>query len=353
MFRGIYTSTNGMGFIQNRIDTVTNNMANVNTTGFKRDIGVELNKPNFENTLAYVSGMGTQVGTGNFQGRGVTFSAEDDIYTIVNDAGEIGIDYFGKTYLTKSGVFTPDKEGFLATKHGNRLMGTKGPIQTNGGKVDIDKAGNIKINGQVVDTLYRTNPRNSIGIVDSEVVAYNMFTKHDQGAMTPSGDNTDMALEGLGFFTISTKDGFVYSRNGNFKRNLEGYLVTQDGNRVQGMNGDIKTESENFKLLENGDIYENGVIVDKLRVTDFSDYRYLEKVTGNTFVLKTGYGNEAKEIPATAKTLQGVLEGSNVNSATEIVDLVVMNRNYEASQKVVQAYDQIMQKAANEIGRLA
>lgn len=352
MFRGIYTAANGMTTLQNRMDAVSNNMANVNTTGYKRDVAIETNEPNFPNILASVRGMGATQEPTTFQGRGVTATSRDGELTIVNDAGEIGIDYSGQLYLTKSGIFRADSEGYLATKEGHRLLGKNGPIQTNGQAVEVDKAGNVKVGGQTVDTLYRVNPRNSVGIIDSEILRMNMFTKHDQGGMNSTGGTLDAGIEGKGFFTVNTANGPVYTRAGNFVRSSEGYLVNQGGNRVQGENGDIPISGVGIKIASDGTISEAGQVIDKLKITDFTDYRYLEKVTGDTFKVKPDFAAEATTTPFTGNVLQGVLEGSNVNSVTEMVDMLVVNRNYESSQKVIQAYDLIMGKAANDIGSL-
>lgn len=352
MFRGIYTASNGMFALQTRMDTVSNNLANVNTTGYKRDIGIETNQPNFPSILASIRGKGASELPNIFQGRGVNFSAKDGEYMIVNDAGEIALDYDGKQYLTKSGVFKADSEGYLATKEGHRLMGQNGPIQTNGQPVDIDAAGNIKIAGQTVDKLYRVNPRNSLGIIDSEVQRVNMFTRHEQGAINSTGDTMDASITGKGFFTVNTADGPVYTRDGNFIKSPEGFLATQDGNHVQGGNGDIPIKSVDIKIEADGTITEAGQTIDKLKMTDFEDYRYLQKVSGNTFKVNPDFAGDAKETAFSGKLDQGFLEASNVNSVSEMVDMIVVNRNYESAQKVIQSYDLIMGKAANEIGKL-
>lgn len=60
----------------------------------------------------------------------------------------------------------------------------------------------------------------------------------------------------------------------------------------------------------------------------------------------------AVQTPAQAKVTQGYLEMSNVNMVTEMVDMIAISRAYETNQKMVQAIDQTLDKAVNEIGRL-
>lgn len=56
-----------------------------------------------------------------------------------------------------------------------------------------------------------------------------------QGSMQPSDINTDLSINGSGFFALKSSDGLpVYTRAGNFSFNAEGYLVDPSGNRVQG-----------------------------------------------------------------------------------------------------------------------
>jgi flagellar basal body and hook protein len=61
---------------------------------------------------------------------------------------------------------------------------------------------------------------------------------------------------------------------------------------------------------------------------------------------------QAIEHPFAGEVLQGYLEKSNVSAIDEMVDMIQMYRGFESDQKVINAYDQIMQKAANEIGKI-
>ena len=55
---------------------------------------------------------------------------------------------------------------------------------------------------------------------------------------------------------------------------------------------------------------------------------------------------------ATAQTLQGYTEQSNVNVVSEMVDMITITRAYEANQKVVRAYDSMLDRSVNQVGRL-
>ena len=62
--------------------------------------------------------------------------------------------------------------------------------------------------------------------------------------------------------------------------------------------------------------------------------------------------NGAVQIPADATITQGFLEMSNVNMVTEMVDMIEISRAFETNQKMMQAVDSTLEKAANEIGRV-
>ncbi len=352
MFRGIFTSTNGMDATQTRIDTVSNNISNSNTVGFKRDVAIEMTQPNFPTVLASIRGMGAGNFAKAFQGRGVYFEQKNGEYLVVNDAGTIGLEFPGKVYQTKSAVLIVDKNGYIATREGHKLLGEKGTIQTNGLPFEIDKAGNIKVDGTVVDRLLRNNPVNSIGIIDSEKQGMSVITKFDQGELTTTGNVLDFAIQGTGFFISSSPTGNVYQRAGNFLKSEDGYLVNGLGQRIQGEKGDILLTGSIIKVDIDGNIKQDGIITDKLKIVDFEDTRFLKKITGSSFVINTLYGNEIVEIPFTGQVVQSALESSNVSSIQEMVNMISFNRNYESSQKVIQAYDTIMGRAVNDIGRL-
>ena len=58
------------------------------------------------------------------------------------------------------------------------------------------------------------------------------------------------------------------------------------------------------------------------------------------------------QYPRLAGQYQGYLEQANVNAINEMVDMMMVMRNYEANQKVLQAHDQRLQKTVNDLGRV-
>lgn len=193
--------------------------------------------------------------------------------------------------------------------------------------------------------------RLGVGVQVDEVV-----TRHDPGVTRVTGNPLDLAIEGKGFFVVETPAGICYTRNGNFTRDSLGQLVTQEGYRVQGQGGAIQldgpaTVSSNGTVWvtpdDGGDQVE-ATEVDQLQFVEFDNEKQLRKI-GDGLYAYTG-----EEAPAQASGIiqQGMIEGSNVNVVTEMVNMITGYRAYEISAKVVQTHDTLLDKAANEVGRV-
>lgn len=185
-------------------------------------------------------------------------------------------------------------------------------------------------------------------------------TIHTNGAMRLTGNQYDLAIEGRGFFAVETPNGVRYTRNGSFTRSGQGELVTQDGYRVLGQGGAIQLGDAQSKI----NIDENGRVLlgdsgttpmqfaeaDTLRVVAFADEKRLVKEGANLFAAAPG---QQEEEAADSAVRQGCLEMSNVNVVAEMVNLITNYRAYEVNSKVVQAHDQLLDKAVNDVGRLS
>jgi flagellar basal-body rod protein FlgG len=191
-----------------------------------------------------------------------------------------------------------------------------------------------------------------------------VYTDYTSGSFEVTDNSTDFAIDGNGFFAISFTDkqgntSVKYTRDGSFTVNTDGYLVTKDGdyvlNATGAMNGD-PSESNYIKLDPNaeitvdklGYISQNDQIVGTLGMVDFDNYDYLEKYGENMYNLLDG-GNA---IAADCKVEQGVLETSNVNVINEMVNMITIQRAYEAGQKVITSIDETLEKAVNQVGKV-
>ena len=254
MIRGWYIGASGMNAQQNRLDTISNNLANVDTTGFKKDIPV---------------------------------SKE-----------------FSELLL--------------------RRTQADGVYKVPGGSCDA---------APVIGSI-------GLGVETNEI-----YTDFQQGSFKNTDTKTDMALAGEGFFAVQTPAGERYTRNGNFHLGKEMILLTKEGYPVLGENGPIHVEDDKFFVNQDGMIYskEDNALVDRIKVVRFENERYLKKQGSSLWNTNEIAGEphiaEGDERP---RFLQGYTETSNVNVVNEMVQMIEVNRAYEANQKTVQTEDSMM-----------
>ncbi len=183
MVKGLYTAHTGMINEQHRMDTLTNNLANSATTGFKKEGATS---QSFDSVLAYkikdtsespnvakklgVNTPGVKVGEnytyhtqGSFRSTGNSYDlaiSGNGFFTVefTNKAGEVSTKY------TRDGSFVVNDDGYLVTKDGDFVMGTMGgssqvvPIELDPKKeTAIDQSGRISQNNQVVGQLQITD----------------------------------------------------------------------------------------------------------------------------------------------------------------------------------------------------
>ncbi|MFB7638040.1 flagellar hook-basal body protein [Peribacillus butanolivorans] len=191
-----------------------------------------------------------------------------------------------------------------------------------------------------------------------------------QGTLEETELNTDLALadenlpinEGTGrqgavLFTVQDGDGGLrYTRNGSFTLDGQGYLTTPNGYYVLDENNErIQLDSDQFTVTENGVILEGNVQKARLGI-GFSDNPSAQLMKDGEGLYKVVNDDELPSAYAGAEvsfsTKQGFLEGSNVDQSRTMTEMMSSYRSFEASQKVLQAYDKSLDKAVNEVGKL-
>ena len=289
MIRGLYTGASGMVAQMHRMDALSNDIANVDTTAYKRDIAVEKAFPEL-------------------------------LLRRMDDSGV--------RQLPLSG--TPPHLGSFEVA----------PI---------------------------------VGKLGTGVEMNELYTDFQQGALKQTDSAFDLALQGKGFFVVQTPYGERLTRDGSFILGPEGLLVTQNGFPVLGEKGPIHIKLNNFVVDEDGKIFVNQRFqpdpnrlvssqenewdrtqqLDRLQVVNVQFPRYLKK-QGNDLYIDTPESGAASIVKANdrPKVRQGFLEASNVNPVTAMVDMIEVNRAYEANQKVIQAEDDATGKLWNEVVRV-
>lgn len=177
-----------------------------------------------------------------------------------------------------------------------------------------------------------------------------LYIDYTPGTVSQTGNTLDLALSGDGFFVVNTPDGAAYTRQGNFQISADGSLVTADGFPVMGQGGAIRIKGSAVEVDSMGVVKVDGTVAGTISIVDFPRPYNLVKTANAQFVPAT-----PQDIPqpaANSGILQGHLEGSNVETVTEMVQMIETTRYYEACSKVIKAYDDISAKAVNELGRL-
>lgn len=158
----------------------------------------------------------------------------------------------------------------------------------------------------------------------------------------------DITISGKGYFEIDTIHGKAYTRTGAFKLDEAGTLVTQEGNPVYGLNGKITLLNDTPVVDGQGQIYENGKLIGQLKIVDVEQPQTLQLIGGGVYLSRETTRAQLLDNP---KVVQGGLESSNVDAASEMVSLIETMRHYELSHKVIQAYDDLSDKAARNLGQ--
>lgn len=176
-----------------------------------------------------------------------------------------------------------------------------------------------------------------------------IYTNYDQGIPEPTNIPLDFAIEGTGFFAVQGLDGqTIYTRAGSFSLDEEGYLcfpgqgwlLDPDGQR-------IRLSTDKIQADNSGNIFaESGGYLGRVGVFDFEDYTQLEHNDQGMF---TGEGAQAVANPLVHWKY---LERSNVDMVRQMTEMMTCQRAFQSASQVTKMYDDVMGKAATDVGRL-
>ncbi|HGY55148.1 MAG TPA: flagellar basal-body rod protein FlgF [Caldithrix abyssi] len=226
-------------------------------------------------------------------------------------------------------------------------MALMGQLSKN--EIVANNLANMDTNGYKKDIIFFEHLKKNMDKTDSGAQQSVYFK---QGPLKQTKNPFDFALSGRGFFTVETANGIAYTREGHFKVDEDGILRTVRNEPVMGASGwisvvlDDNITPEKITVTKDGEIFADGKYLDKLQITDFEDIGKLVKKGNNMFVVQGDAGAFDVEEP---NVQQGFLEGSNVNPAEEMIQLIEVQRQFESAQKMVQSMDSIFRTAVNRI----
>ena len=261
MMRSLWTAASGMVGQQFNIDTISNNLSNVNTTGFKQ------NRPDFEDLL--------------YQTRRIAGTPATEL-TVVPTGVQVG--------------------------HGVKVAATQ-----------------------------------------------KIFT---QGSLQSTGNVSDVAIEGEGFFRVLLYDGtYGYTRDGAFKIDSNGQIVTSNGYRVmpeivlpEGFVRDSLAISQDGRITVKVAGSDENLEVGQMQLYRFVNPTGLQAIGENLFKVSNASGEAIGGRPGfngMGKVIHKFIEMSNVSVVQEMVNMIVAQRAYELNSKAIQTSDTMLGIANN------
>jgi flagellar basal-body rod protein FlgG len=180
--------------------------------------------------------------------------------------------------------------------------------------------------------LANTEGGAAVGSVDEGVALGKSYTNMTQASMQETGEPLDFAIEGSGFFAVKTAQGVRYTRDGQFTASSTGVLTDTNGDPVLDQRGaQIKVGSTGTVATSALGIFE---------------------VPGAVKQGEDLYTGKASGKP-TGTVRQGSLEGSGVDAAKVMVEMITSLRSFQSGQQAVQAIGQTLQESASQVGSIA
>lgn len=190
-----------------------------------------------------------------------------------------------------------------------------------------------RVSQQAFGDLLLTNTATgaTIGKLGSGSAIDKQVTDFRQQALRTTEQPLDLAIQGEGFFAVKTADGVRYTRDGSFVADAKGNLVDKLGNQVLGVGNKPIAVDADGKI----DTSKVGVFALKTAVKQ-----------GDSNFTGTASGT------ATGQVRSGALEGSGVDPARAMIDLMASMRAMEATQRAITTIDSTLQQTASQVGNL-
>ena len=184
------------------------------------------------------------------------------------------------------------------------------------------------------------------------VAAAGVARDFGQGGLRRTDAPLDLAIDGKGFFKVTTKAGDRFTRDGHLRLDDTGRLVTQAGDPVaDDGGGEITLDPQKpgeITIAPDGSLSQGTERVGKVGLYQFANLGALDKAGDNL------YQNTSNQqpTPATdAKVRQGMLESSNVNPILEITRMIEVSRAYEQTAQMISSEQDLSRNSVARLGR--
>lgn len=391
MLQALWSASAGMLAQQTSIDNVSNNIANVNTPGFKESrvefqdlLYAQMRSPGRITQNGQTLAAGIQVGSGSrpaatqlsfAQGALEETGNLTDLALSGNAFFEIQLPDGSKAY-TRDGSFKIDADGYLVTGNGgvvNMDAAEGGLLKFTDGtdKVRFNDQGIVYRDKTVLQLeQYSFNSPKDMQLVESgiyiptdksgEAVLTSEFNAEDTEELTDEEGNPLPAKEKpkpIGYFQVTLPSGDVgYTLNKNYKVDEDGRLVTADkGYPLEPeVTAETITGEKQFAAGDKLTVDDNGALyvsetAGKLNILQFVNPAGLQKLGSNLYLetVNSGKAQPAQDF----KVLQGYMEMSNVQVAEEMVNMITANRAYEMNSRSIKTSDDMLGMANSLLRR--
>jgi flagellar basal-body rod protein FlgF len=179
--------------------------------------------------------------------------------------------------------------------------------------------------------LANTEGGEAVGSVDEGVALGKAYTNKLGGTLQETGEPLDFAIVGNGYFAVKTANGTRYTRDGQFTVSSKGVLTDANGDPV------LSGKGAQIKVSATGTVAASAVGVFEVPgAAKQGENLYTGRVAGKP----------------TGTVKQGSLEGSGVDAAKTMIEMITSLRSFQSGQQAIQAISQTLQEAASQVGSL-
>ncbi|HTH97314.1 MAG TPA: flagellar basal-body rod protein FlgF [Stellaceae bacterium] len=178
------------------------------------------------------------------------------------------------------------------------------------------------------------------------------YRDQSQGDLTKTDNPLDFAIQGSGYFTVSTPNGDRFTRNGRFQIGKDGSIQTAQGYQVNSTLGKpivIPGNAGTVSVANDGTVTDTqGNTLGRIAVVKFSQPTKLVSGANGLYVT-----DEKPAADATSTIRQGMVEGSNVKSIVELTRLMSLQQSFTSAQDMVQGEDTRIRNAIDKLSQAA
>ncbi|GLI85805.1 flagellar hook protein FlgE [Rossellomorea marisflavi] len=405
MLRSMYSGISGMKNFQTKLDVIGNNIANVNTFGYKK--GRVTFQDLMSQTVSGASratndrggqnakqvGLGTSLATiDSIQTQGSLQTTARDLDVAISGDGFFVVKTGNNTMYTRSGNFYLDSNGSLVTSQGNLVQGypvnAQGVVNRSGASnitVDTNSTmapqattratynGNLKASAATGTTVEaETKVKDSLGKDVSLKITMTKTGVNNQwdvaiSSLTPgvtvaTGTTRTFTFDNQGKLTNPTSSNISLNNttgaNPTQPIELDFSKITQfdssSSANTDTVDGNAEGYLESFNIGSSGEVngvFSNGEVrvLSQLAVATFSNPGGLMKAGGNLFQASNNSGLPNTGVPGEGRGMlqAGALEMSNVDLSEEFTEMITAQRGFQANTRIITTSDEILQELVN------